>query len=53
MEREKCAHAHFESDEKPKREPLEIEIFLLSGANERVGGGQEPSKTLLRIFNQQ
>ena len=35
---------------KNQRGPLEIGIFLLRGVNEGVGGGQEPSKTLLRYF---
>ena len=31
--------ADFEGDEKPKGEPLEIEIFLLKGVDEGVRGG--------------
>ena len=34
--------------------PLEIENFFVEGVNEMgLEVGQEPSKTLLRLFNQQ
>ena len=39
--------ADFQEGEKPKGAPLEIEIFLVWRE------GQEPSKSLLRLFNQQ
>ena len=45
---------HFQSVEKPKGGPLEIEIFFVEGGLRKVlEGGQEPSKTFLHLFNQQ
>ena len=45
---------HFQGDEKPKGGPLEIEIFFVEGGLRKgLEGGQKPSKTLLRLFNQQ
>ena len=46
---------NYQSVENPKEErPLEIENFFVEGVNEMgLEGGQEPSKTLLRLFNQQ
>ena len=44
---------HFEGHEKPKGESRKPNKFLLRGLKKEVGGGQEPSKTLLRLHNQQ
>ena len=43
----------FESDKKKPKGTLGNQFFLLRGSTKRVGGGQEPPKTLLRLFKQQ
>ena len=44
----------FHSVEKPQGGPLEIEKFFVeAGLRKGLEGGQEPSKTPLRLFNQQ
>ena len=44
----------FEGGEKPKGGPLEIEFFFVEGGLRKgLEGGQEPSKTLFHLFNQQ
>ena len=44
--------AHFQSVEKPKGGPLEIEIFFVEGGKLKgLEGGQEPSKTPSDFFS--